>query len=164
MVDAHLYLRTVVDVDMPPKLGIAVLIYLDYCVEKFVYALPVTADRRDDRHSEQMAQSPCIQPVTLRLKLIVHIEGHHHPQVHVNQLGSEVEIPLKIGCIHHIHHHIRHLLYQILPHIQLLGTIGRKGISTGKVHEDEPVTPVLETPLLGIHSHSAVVPHMLMAS
>ena len=164
MVDAHLDLLAVVYMQMTAELRVIALVDLDDRIEKFIYPLAVAADRRHYRHAEQMAQGLDVQPVPLRLQFIVHVQGHHHPQVHVNQLRSEIEIPLEVGCIHHIHHHIRHLVYKVLPHIEFLRAVCRKGIRTRKIDEDEPVASVHETALLCIHCHSAVVPDMLVAA
>ena len=125
-VDAVLQFGSMIDVDMSRYMRIGLLIDLDHGVEKPVYALPGTTYGRHHRHSEKIAQLPDIQPVTLFLKLIIHIQGHDGAEVHVDELGGEVEISLEIGCVYNIHHDIRHLLHKIAAHIKFFRTICRQ--------------------------------------
>ena len=93
---ALLDLDSVVDVYMSGQTRVCVLIYLYYCVEKPVDALSAAAHCRYDRHSEQVAQLPDVQIAALGLEFVVHIHRHHHAQVHIYELGGQVEVPLQI--------------------------------------------------------------------
>ena len=163
-VDALLQLCTMVDVDMSGNVRIGLLIHLHHSLKKLLDTLTATADRRHDRHTEKITQLLDIQLITLRSKLVIHVQSHHHTKVHVDELGSQVKVSLKIGRVDDIDHHVRHVVDQIATHIKFLRTVGRKRICTRKVNDDEPIAAIFKCTLLGIHSHTAVVAHMLMTA
>ena len=155
---------SVIDMDMSCDMRIAVLINLNDRIEKSGQSVARTAYRRNDRHTEKITQLLDIQLITLCLKLVIHIQGHHHTKVHVDQLCRKVEIALKVGCIHDIHDDIRHLLDEILTDIEFFRTIGRKRICARQIDQQELISAVLECTFLRIDCDAAVVAHMLMTS
>ena len=155
---------SVVDVYVTAQLRCIPLIYLDDSVEELRNAFPAAADCRDNRESEKMTEGLYVKLVLLRPELVIHVQGHDDPQVHVNQLGRKIEVALEIGCIHHIHHDIGKVFYEVAADIELLRAVGRERICPGKVDKGEFVAPVLEIALFRVDGHSAVVAHMLMAA
>ena len=153
-----------VHVDVPGEFRVIGLIDLDDRVEQLGDSFPVSADCRHYRHSEQVSECLDVESVSFFAQLVIHVQGHYHAQVHVYDLGGEVEVPFQIGRVHHVHYHIRHFLYEVAPDIKLLGTVCRQGICPRKVHQDELVSAVFELAFLGVDGHSAVVPYMLVAS
>ena len=167
----HLYtvytlfeLGTVIDMDMSGQMRIALLVNLDYRIEKIVDTFSSSAYSRHHRHTEKITQLFDIQPITLCLKFIIHIKGHHNPKVHVDELGGEIQVALKIGSIYNIDDHIRHVFHKILPHIQLFRTVCGQRICARKVDDQELIPAVLECSFLRIHRDSAVVADMLVAA
>ena len=150
--------------DMARQMRVTLLIHLDHGVEEFTDTCAGTAHGRDYRHSEKVAQLTYVQLVSLGIQFIIHVQSHHDSEIHVYKLCGEIEIPLQIRGIYDIHHNIRHIFKEILPYIKFFRTVCRQGICAGKVHQDETVSAMLECALLGIHSHSAVVAHMLMSA
>ena len=149
---------------MSCKMRVALFIYLDDGIEKLVYSFSVTADSRHNRHSEKITKLLYVQLVTLRKKFIIHVHGHDDPEVHVDKLGGEIEVSLKVRCIHHIDYHIRHVFYQILPDIEFFRTVCRKRICSREVDQNEPVSSMFERAFFCIHRNSAVVADVLMTS
>ena len=154
----------VVDVDVAGKRRVAAGIDLYHGVEKLADAPSVTAHGRADRDSEQARELFHIEGVALRLELVIHIEGHHHAQVHIYDLGGKVEVPFDVGGIHNVDYHVGKLFYEVFAHIELLGAVCRQGVCAGQVHEHEVVAAVAEAALLGIDGDPAVVAHMLVAA
>ena len=96
-------------------------------------------------------------PCPLRLTVGVHVHGHDHAEVHVDDLGRQVEISLEVGGVHHVDDHVGNIVDQILADVQLLRAVGREGVGARQVDEDKMVALVFEPPFLGIDGHSAVV-------
>ena len=163
-VDALLQLDSVVDVNMSGKMGIALFINLNDCVKQLLDTFSYTTDRRNHRHTQKISQLSDVQLVTPCLQLIIHIQSHHNPKVHIDELSSEIKITLKIGCIHNIYDHIRHVLHKTLSHVNLFRTICRKGICARQVNQLKAISSILKTAFLRINCHSTVIAHMLVAS
>ena len=140
------------------------LVHRDYGVEEFGYALAVAADSRADRHAEQVSKLPGVYAVATGLKLVVHIQGHHHRQVHVDELGGKVEVALDVGGVHHVQHHVRGLLQKILADVEFFRAVGREGICAGEVDQGDPVAFVFELSFLGVDRDSAVISYVLMGT
>ena len=123
-VDALLQFRAVVDVDVSGQPLVVLLVDFDHGVQQLGDAGPVTAHGRTDRHTKKIAKLLDVEAVSPRLKLVVHIQSHHHAEVHVDNLGSEVEVPLDVGSVHDIDHDIRHVLDQVLADVEFLRAVG----------------------------------------
>ena len=161
-VDAGLQLLSVVDVDVAGHSRVVVLVDVNDGVEQLVYALAAAAHRRDYGHTEQMSQGDGVELVSACLQLVVHIQGHYHAEVHVNDLGGQVEVPLQVGGIHHIDDHVGNILDQVLADVQFLRAVGREGVGAGQIHQDKAVALVLKMPLFSIDCDTAVVAYMLV--
>ena len=89
---------------------IAPFVNIDNHMKQLFDALPATADRRQHRDSEQLAELYIIQRVSTGFQLIVHVQCNHHAHVHVNQLGGEIKIAFQIGRVHNIDNDIRRFI------------------------------------------------------
>ena len=161
-VNAFLQLGPVVDMDMSCEFRVALCINLYDSVEQFRDTCAVAAHGRADRHTEKISELFYVQFVALVLELIVHVQGHHDPEVHVNDLGGKVQVPLDIGCVHDIDDNIRDIANQVLADVQFLRAVSRKRVGSRQVHQNELVSLVFEAAFLGVHRHSAVVSDMLV--
>ena len=120
---ALLNLRSMIDMDVTGDVRVCLLIDLYHGVEKLFYSCSRPADCRYERHTQQVAELLDVQLIPPRLHLVIHVQSHHDTKVHVDELGSEVEVSLEVGRIDNIHDHIRHPLDEILSDIKLLRTI-----------------------------------------
>ena len=94
--DTELQFRTMVDMDMSCQMRILVLIDLDYSIEEILDSITGPADSRHNRHSEKISKLLDIKLIPLCDKFVVHIQSHHHSQIHIDDLGGKVKIALKI--------------------------------------------------------------------
>ena len=116
----------------------------------------------DGAHSapQLSAQGVSVNPVAAALHHIHHVDGHHHRDAHLRQLGGQIEIPLQVGAVYNIQYHIRPLIHQIVPCNNLLQGVGRQGVDPRQVHNDHIRMP-LQTALLLLHRYAGPVPHKL---
>ena len=91
------------------------------------------------RNTEKSAQCVEINLIATTFKLVVHIQGAHHADVHIDQLGGKIEVALKVGGIDDIDNHIGHLLCQMVPDVKFFRRIAGKGVSAGQVGKVELV-------------------------
>ena len=159
---ALLKFMPVIDVDVACKARRGILIHLHDGIEEFFHSPSVPADRGAYRHTEQVAQLPDIYAVSLSLEFVVHVKGHDHPEVHVDQLGGQVEIALYVGSVHHVQHDVRSALEQVPADVEFFRTVGGERVCAGQIHQGDLVSLMLEVSLLGIHGHAAVVTHVLV--
>jgi len=71
-------------------------IKVDYYMKQGIQSTILLADSRHHRHSEQFTQQMIIQCITAGFKFIVNIQSYHHTDIHINQLGSQIQISLQI--------------------------------------------------------------------
>ena len=123
ILDAMLYLMTVVDVDMAvvAVLILGTFVYLNDFMKQFLHAFAGFEHRGHHRHAEQLRQPVEVHIVAASLGLVKHIECHDDTQVHVHDLRGEVEVALEVGRIDDVDHYVRRLLHQLLTYIELLG-------------------------------------------
>ena len=93
--DAILYLMTVVDMQVSGELA-GSLIYLDDGSEEVFYACTVLKGCGNHRDAEESAQGVDVHMVTTTLKLVIHVQGADHADVHIHQLGGQVEVAFQI--------------------------------------------------------------------
>ncbi len=125
MFDAVFYLMSMVDVDMAiVRIGVLLaLIELDDGIEELVHASTVGKDGRNHGESEELAELVVVDVVATFLSLVKHVEGAHHADVHVYQLGGEVEIALQIAGVDDVDDDIWSVLHELLAHIEFLWRI-----------------------------------------
>ena len=110
------YLVTVVDMDMS-RGAAGTLVHLDDMAEQLFHALARLERRGHHRHAEQGTQRREVHMVAATFKLVVHIQGAHHLDVHVDKLRRQVEVALQVAGVDNVDHHIGHLFHQVLPDI-----------------------------------------------
>ena len=150
--------------DVPGQLGVRLLVNLDNRVEQLRDALSVAAHGGAHGHAQQPAQLLDIQLVAFVLKFIVHVQRHHGAQVHVDELGGQVQVALDVGGVHHVDDHVRHGLQEVFADVELLRGVGAERVGAWEVHQGDIVTLELEMAFLGIHGDAGVVAHVLVAA
>ncbi len=153
-----------VDVDVAGELRGMLLVHRDYGVEEFGDSLAVAADCRADRHAEQVSQLLDVDAVATGLKLVVHVQGHHHRQVHVDELGGKVEVALDVGGVHHVQDNVRRFLEKVLADVEFLGAVRRQGIGSWEINKGDLVALELELAFLCVDRDSAVISYVLMGT
>ena len=161
--DAVLNLMPVVDVEVARELAGA-LVDLNDSSEELLDTFAILERGGNHRHTEEVAQGGDVYMVATTLKLIIHVEGADHADVHIHQLGGQIEVALKVGGIDDIDDHIGHRLRQVLPHIELLGRVAGEGVGARQVGEVELIAEELCMGLGGIDGDTRVVAHMAMGS
>ena len=156
--DAALQLTAVVDVDVA-RFDVAPLENLYYLVKQVVNAVAAASRGGDDGHTQQGRQLVDVQTVAASLQLVVHIEGHHHRDVHIYQLGGEVQVAFQVAAVHDVKNYIGTFLNDVLPHIEFLWRIGAERIGAWQVDQVERVSAVLEGAHLLVDRHATVVAH-----
>ena len=96
------------------------------------------------------------------LQLIVHVQGHHGPKVHVDDLRGQVQVPFDVGGVHDIDHNVRHRIDQVLPDVQFFRGISGEGIGSRQVHQGDVIALVVEMSLFRIDRHAGIVAHVLV--
>ena len=154
--DASFQLAAVVHVQVP-RLGVSPFKNLDDLVEQLVDAFAAASGGRHDRHAEEGAELVDVKLVAALLELVEHIEGHHHREVHVDELGGEVEVALEVAAVHHVEDDVGILLDDMLPDVQFFGGICAEGVGAGQVRKVEGVAAELKGAHLLIDGDTAVV-------
>ena len=153
--------------------GAVVYVYVAYCVvlalEKLNHRVKQLVEpfviachggyHWNTHHSTQMY---IVHLRTFCQQLVIHVQRHNRAYVHVNELCGEVEVALKVRCHYRVYDNVGHLLKEVAAHIYLLGRICRDGVGSRQVGEVYAVALVVEAAGLGIHSHAAVVAHVLV--
>ena len=110
--------------DMPFFINkVGTFVEIDNDMEKTVYSDIFLANSRYHRNTEQIAQQAVIKGITAGFQFIVHIEGYYHAYIHIDKLGSKIEITLQVGRIDHINDHIRRFINDVAADINFFGSI-----------------------------------------
>ena len=163
-VDALFQFHPVVDVDVARQARIVLFVYRDEGVQQVGDPLAGAAHRGTDRHAQQPSELLQVQLVTFPGKLIEHIQRHDHPQVHVDELGGQVQVALQVGSVHHIEYDIGNGFDQGLPDIAFFRAVGRQGIGPRQVHQHDFVILIGQAAFAGIHRYAGIIPHVLVAA
>ena len=155
--------RTHVDVNVPHAV-VAVLEDVDHRVEQGLDAAVIARLDGHHRHAEHASQIVVVELRTASLQLVVHIQGHNHARVDVDQFGRQVEVALEVRGHHRVDDHVGGLFGNVAAHETLLGRIGRQGVGSREIGHLEAVAAVGAETELGTHRHAAVVAHMLVAA
>ena len=141
---------------------VATLVTLDDDVEELLDARPCASYGRHYRHPDQFAQLLVVQLVATALQLVVHVQCHHHHHVHVDKLCGEVQVSFQVRAVYHVDDDVRHLLDDVLAHVNFFGRVSRERVRARQVHQAEAVSLEVEESLLGIHGYPAIVTHVLV--
>ena len=131
-------------------------------VEEAVDAVAVTTGGGHDRHTQKRAQLADIQIVATLLQFIVHIQRHHHRDIHIDKLGGKIEVAFQVAAVHHVQDNIRIFFQNMLAHIEFLGRVSTEAVGARQVHQVESVAAVGEGAHLLVHGHATVVAYALM--
>jgi len=166
MLDAVLYLMSVVDVDMAIVSAGIFLAFVEFDdgLEELIHASTIGEDGRNHRDTEEFAQFVVVDVIATLFCFIKHVEGADHADVHVYQLGGEIEVALQVAGIDDIDHDIRRMLDELLAHIKLFRRIGRKRIGARQIYQVEMIAVVFSFAHLGIHGYSAIVAHTFVST
>ena len=156
---AVFYLVTIVDVQVSRRLAGA-FIHLYHRLEQPLHTHSALERRGHHRRTEQRLQHLQVQLVASFLKLIIHVQRTHYRQVHVHQLGGQVEVTLYVRRVYHVDDDVGHLFRQVLAHIQLLRRVARQRIRAGQVGQVELIAEVSRVSHRCVYRHTAVVAHM----
>ena len=67
-----------------------------------------------------MTQRLDINAIAAMLEFVIHIERAHHANIHIDELGGEIEIAFEIRGVDDIDDHVGHLLRQVFADIEFL--------------------------------------------
>ena len=133
------------------------LIEVDDDVEQFLDAFPAFEHGRYHRHAEQLSQFLVVNSIAPVFKLVKHVEGTHHAQVHVDELCGQVEVSFDVRGVNHIDDDVGSLLYNLLAYIQFFRTVCGERVGARQVHDVEFVPLKRSVSLLGVNSHARIV-------
>ena len=108
-------------------------------MEQLVDTLPGTTYSRNHRNPDQFTQLFIIQMITTCLQFIIHVQCNNHFYIHVDELGSKIEITFQVRSIHYINNKVGSFFDDMLANINFFRRIGRERISTRKVNNAEVI-------------------------
>ena len=161
--DAILYLVSIVDMQVT-SLTAAAFIDLNDGAEEFLHAGTVLKRSGHHGHTEQRAERLQVDMVATAFEFVIHIQGTHKSDVHIDKLCRQVEVAFQVGGIDNVDDNVWHFLRKVLTHIEFFRRIAREGISSRKVNQLEFVTEERGAGFSGIDSDSRVVAHTGMGS
>ena len=159
-VDGLLQVGAVVDMDVFGVL-LQVLVEIHDLGHHLLDAGASRGDRRDDGEAEEFAEGVDIKLVAVFLQFVVHIEGHHHGHVHVDELGGEEEVAFEVRGIDDVEHDVGVLLHNVLADVAFFRGVFGKGVGAGKVGNHDGIILIVVVADLGIDGDAAVVAHLL---
>ena len=92
-----------------------------------------------------------------------HVHGHHYRIPELNQLGGQVEVPLKIGSVNHVQNGIGMLLHQVCTGHRLLRRVRAKGVNPREILKDHMVIS-LQRAFFLFNGHAGPVSHILFGA
>ena len=108
MGDTILYLMSVIDMQVArPFVG--ALIHLDDGAEQVLHAFTAFERGGNHRDAEQIAERVEVHLVAAALKLVVHVQCAHHTDIHIHQLGCQVEITFDVRGVDNVDYYVGHL-------------------------------------------------------
>ena len=99
--------------------------------------------------------------VAVLLDNVHHVDGNHHGNAQLRELGGEVKVPLQICAVNYIEDRVRALLNQVVSCDNLLQRIGRKRIDAGKVCHNN-IAVLFQLALFFLHGDTRPVAHELI--
>ena len=91
--------------------------HLDDGVEKLIDTFARTAYGRNDWSAEKAAELFNIKFVATCPEFIKHVQSYNHRNVHVEQLGGQVQVAFQIGGVNHIDDYIGSLVDDVTAYI-----------------------------------------------
>ena len=140
------------------------LIHINNNVEKQFHATARGECSRNHRHAEQFAELGIVYVVATLLRLVKHVQGAHHTQVHVYELCGEIEVALQVARVDDVDYHVGRMLDNLLAYVEFFGRVCRKRICAGQVDDIELVALECGVSHLCVNGHARVVADTLVCS
>ena len=128
-------------------------------MKKQLHAAPGFEDGGYHRYTQETTQGGKVEAVAALFKFVEHVQGTYHRQVHVDELGGEVEIAFEIARIKHVDDDVRRFLYDLSPHVELFRTVGRERVGAGQVYQPELISLEPCSPFFSVYGDAGVVAH-----
>jgi hypothetical protein len=133
----------------------------DAGLDQFPHAFPPHGDRGDHGRAQHRRELLRVDLQPRTRGHIHHVQGHDEGEIKLHQLGREVQVPLEIGRIHNVDHHVGALLDDVIAGHSFVERIGRQGIRARKVRNAQFTLGASNPPLLALHRHPGIIPHAL---
>ena len=133
------------------------------CFSCFLNAFSLQCRYLDELASHLSGEFFDIDLVLVLSHDVHHVDGGDHRNTEFGELSGEVQVPLKVRAVNYIQDGVRLLLYEVIPSYYFFQCIGRKGIDSGKVGDDDIIV-LLEFSFFLLHRDSRPVSYELVGS
>ena len=126
---------------------------------------PVALQGRDLNNlaAQLTAQLLGVDAVAVLLYHVHHIDGNHHRNAKLCELGSQVKVTLQVGAIDDIQDGIGALIDQIITGYHFLHGVGGQGVDTGQVGNGH-IAVLLELAFLLLNGNAGPVTYKLVGA
>ena len=94
---------------------------------------------------------------------IHHVDGHHHGDAQLGELGGQVQIAFQVRAVHDVQDGVRPLADQVIPGHHFLQGVGGQGINAGQVG-DGYISLLFQLALFFLHGDTGPVAHILVGA
>ena len=108
-------------------------IHLDDGLKQILHPHSRLERRWHDGHSQECGKRLQVGMIAASFKLIIHIQRTHHSNVHVYQLGRQIEVALQVRGVNDVDDDVGRLFRKMLPHIEFFRRIAGQRVSAGQV-------------------------------
>ena len=143
--------------------GGALLCYLDGSLSRFLDAGTLQCGDLHYLAAQLLGKLLCIDLVPVLPDYVHHIDGCHHRDAQLYQLGGQIQVPLQVGAVDDVQNRIRPLLDQIIPGNHFLQGVGGQGVNTRQVC-DGHIAVALQLTLFLFNRYAGPVTHKLVGS
>ena len=137
---------------------------VDCGLQHFFHAMTVKGCHGNHPGAQQSAHHFDVQMVAAFLQLVPHVQCNHHGNVHVHDLGGQVQIAFQIAGINDVQDGVGMVVADVGAHIHLLGRILGQRVGAGQVHQLNLAAAYVEPSFFAVNGHTAVVAHFLLGS
>ena len=143
--------------------GSTLLCYLDGSLSRFLDAGTLQCGDLHYLAAQLLGKLLCIDLIPVLPDNVHHIDGCHHRDTQLYQLGGQIQVPLQVGAVDDVQNRIRPLLDQIIPGYHFLQGVGGQGVNTRQVC-DGHIAVTLQLTLLLFNRYAGPVTHKLVGS
>ena len=104
-----------------------------------------------------------VQLVPVFLHHVHHVDGNHHRDPQLHQLGGQVQVPLQVRAVDDVQDGVRPLTDQVVPGHNFLQRIGRQTVDARQVRDDDALM-LPQLSFLLLHGHPGPVANELVGS
>ena len=140
------------------------LIHIYNNMEEQVDASSCGEHRGYHGNTEQASEFLMVELVASSFRLVVHVQGANHAQMHVDELSGEIEVPFQVAGINDVDDDVGRFLNDLFSHIKLFWRIGRKAVCARQVDNVEPIALELGITLLGVDGDTRIVAHSFVGT